>query len=365
MKIYTRHHSDGMALIMVMCAIFVLTAMAATFALSMKVETKLWQNANSEQHLLWLGRSGVEYARYILSQELNIPNQSYDSLNQKWAGGSGSLAESNSVLSSVSLDNYPVGEGTVSIKIIDLERKVNINTANYPANSQMIIQALTLMGVDANDISVVSDSISDWIDSDDLPRVAGAESDYYQGLAVPYYAKNAPIDDLSELLLVKGIWDQPAIYWGGAATNHAPAQFQHKLGLGTAPGQIPDYPFGLTNIFTPFSTGKININTADENVLQMIPGVDNVIAENIIKLRAGPDGVDGTEDDIPFQNVGQLAAAGLNPQSASQAAAVCTVRSSTFEVHVTAQISGYKREYVAILARNSATDIQVLSFYWK
>jgi len=367
MKATPRHNSGGIALIMVMCAIFVLTALAAAFALSMKVEAKLWQNANSEQQLLWLGRSGVEYARYILSQELAIPNQPYDSLNQKWAGGSGSLAESNSVLSSISLDNYPVGDGTVSIKIIDLERKVNINTAIYPANSQMIQQALTLMGVDANDISVVSDSILDWIDSDDLPRVAGAESDYYQGLAVPYYAKNAPIDDLSELLLVKGILDQPEIYWGGAATNHARAQFQHKLGFGTAPGQIPDYPFGLTNIFTPFSSGKINLlTTTDANVLQMIPGVDNVIAENIIKLRAGPDGVDGTEDDTPFQDPGAaLQNAGLDPQLASRAAAYCTLRSFTFEVHVTAQIGDYKREYVAILARNSGTDIQVVSFYWK
>ena len=366
MKTHTRHRSDGIALIMAMCAIFVLSALAAAFTLSMKVETKLGQNANSEQQLLWLGRSGVEYARYILSQQLTIRSEPYDSLNQKWAGGPGSLAESNSVLSSLSLDNYPVGDGTVSIKIIDLERKVNINTAIYPANSQMIQQALTLLGVDANDISVVSDSILDWIDADDLPRVAGAESDYYQGLAVPYYAKDAPIDDLSELLLVKGIWDHPEIYWGGAATNHAPSAFQHKLGLGTAPGQIPDYPFGLVEIFTPFSSGKINVNTADENVLQMIPGVDNVIAENIIKLRAGPDGVEGTEDDTPFQDPGAaLQNAGLAPQLASQAAAVCAVRSFTFEVHVTAQTGDYKREYVAILARNSGTDIQVLSFYWK
>jgi type II secretory pathway component PulK len=366
MKATPRHNSDGIALIMVMCAIFVLTAMAAGFALSMKVETKLGQNANSEQQLLWLGRSGVELARYVLSQELTVPNQPYDALNQKWAGGSGSMAESNSVLSSLSLDNYPVGDGTVSIKIIDLERKVNINTAIYPANSQMILQALTLMGVDANDISVVSDSILDWISPAGPARVAGAESDYYQGLLVPYYAKNAPIDDLSELLLVKGIWDHPEIYWGGTATNHEPAQFQHKLGLGTAPGQIPDYPFGLANIFTPFSTGKINVNTADANVLQMIPGVDAAMADAIIKQRAGPDGAEGTDDDTPFSDPSlALQGAGLDPNTTKQSATVCTVRSFTFEVHVTAQISGYKREYVAILARNSATDIEVLSFYWK
>ena len=359
MKTSLRHNPDGIALIMVMCAIVVLSILAAAFAYSIKVETRLAQNADSEEQLLWLGTTGVQRACWILSQQLTIPNEPYDSLNQKWAGGSGSLAESNSVLSSVSLDNYPVGDGTVSIKIIDLERKVNINTAN----TTTIQQALTLMGVDANDISVVSDSILDWIDADDLPRVAGAESDYYQGLAVPYYAKDAPIDDLSELLLVKGILDQPEIYWGGAATNHDPAVFQHKLGLGTAPGQIPDYPFGLVEIFTPFSSGKININTADANVLQMIPGVDAAMADTIIKQRAGPDGVDGTEDDIPFQNVNQLAAVtGLNPQ---QFGTLCAVRSLTFEVHVTAQIGDYKREYVAILARNSGTDIQVLNFYWK
>ena len=362
MKVNPRHNSDGIALIMVMCAIFVLSAMAAGFALSMKVEAKLGQNRNSEQQLLWLGRSGVEYARYILSQQLTFRTEPYDSLNQKWAGGPGSLAESNSVLSSISLDNYPVGDGTVSIKIIDLERKVNINTAG----DQMIQQALILMGVDASEISVVNDSILDWIQQGVGARPAGAKSDYYQGLAVPYFAKEAPIDDLSELLLVKGILDQPEIYWGGTATNHTRAQFQHKLGLGTAPGQVPDYPFGLMNIFTPFSVGKININTADANVLQMIPDVDNIIADNIIKLRSGPDGVDGTDDDTPFSDpTGALNSAGLAQQLASRAAAVCTVRSFTFEVHVTARFGDYKREYVAILARNSGTDIQVLSFYWK
>ena len=61
MKINTRLNSDGIALIMVMCAIFVLTALAAGLALSMKVETRLAQNANSEQQMLWLGRSGVEW----------------------------------------------------------------------------------------------------------------------------------------------------------------------------------------------------------------------------------------------------------------------------------------------------------------
>jgi len=361
MRIPIQTRSRGIALIIVMIAIFVLSVMAAIFATSMKVETKLAQNAEHDQQLLWLGRSGVELARYVLSEEMTIPNEPYDALNQIWAGGPGGIGESNSPLMGISLDNYQVGDGTVSIKIVDLERKMNINTVN-PAELQ---QALTLMGVGADGISVISDSILDWIGPPHDPRPAGAESDYYQSLNPPYYAKNAPMDDLSELLLVKGIRDHPEIYWGGSPTNRAPARFQQKLGLVNSPFQTPDYPFGLTNIFTAISNGHININTADENVLQMLPGVDEATAQNIIKLRAGPDGEDGTEDDIPFTNVGQLINAGLNQQFIAQLSRICTVRSSTFEVHVTARIGDYHRDYVAILYRNTPTDIQILSFYWE
>jgi len=359
MRIPVQTRNRGIALIIVMIAIFVLSVMAAVFATSMKVETKLAMNANHDQELMWLGRSGVELARYVLSEQMTIPNEPYDSLNQVWAGGPGGIGESNSPLAGLSLDNYQVGDGTVSVKIVDLERKVNINTVNVnPAELQ---QALTLMGVGADGISVISDSILDWIGPPKSPRPAGAESDYYQTMDPPYYAKNAPMDDLSELLLVRGICDHPEIYWGGSPTNHPTARFQQKLGFVNSPFQVPDYPFGLTNLFTALSIGRINVNTADENVLQMLPGVDETTAQNIIKQRAGPDGEDGTADDTPFTNPSQISAAGAPAGDAS----LCTVRSSTFEVHVTARLGDYHREYVAILFRNTPTDIQVLSFYWE
>ena len=362
MKFSRRNNSiSGMALIMVMIAIAVFTGLVAALALTMKVETRLARNADDEQQLLWLGRSGVEYARWILAQSASIPGEPYDSLNQIWAGGPGGVNETNGPLAGISMDNFPVGAGTVSLKIIDLERKVNINTATQPE----IQQALTLMGADANDISVVSDSILDWIDPPAGPRIAGAESDYYLGLSPPYHAKNAPIDDLSELLLVKGV--TPEMYWGGDSSNSPVVQRPHqqKLGFGNAPGQIPDYPFGLKDVFTAVSSGRININTADANVLQMIPGVDNATADAIIKQRAGPDGVDGTDDDTPFRSPNELAAAGVSPQAMQVVGTLCTVRSSTFEVHVTAHIGDSSREFIAIIFRNSGTDVRVVGFYWK
>lgn len=357
-SIRSRARSGGFALIVAMIAITVLAVLAAGFAYSMKVETRLAMRSDSDPQMLWLGRAGVELASWALVEQTTIPGERYDSLNQLWAGGPGGPGETNSPLLGVPLDHYVVGDGWVSIKIVDLERYANINTAP----PQMLQQALNLMGVNADDISVVSDSILDWIDPDDNPRPAGAESDYYQGMNPPYYAKNAPMDDLSELLLVKGVTQ--AMY-DGTGGGHPGGAVLPRLGLVNSPFQAPDYPVGLTNLFTTISTGRININTASTNVLQLLPGVDGQIAEAIVEQRAGPDGEDGTEDDTPFQSPGQLAAAGIPPPVAAQMGRFVTTRSATFRVSITAHYRGFSRDFTAILFRPGGPDVHVLSFYWK
>ena len=354
----------GIALIVVMIAVTVLSVLAAAFAYAMKVETKLAQNSNSETELIWLGRSGVEFARYVLALQLAIGNEPYDGLNQKWAGGPGGQGTTNSALAGISLNDYHLGDGRFSVTITDLERKYNINIADQAA----LEQSLRLIGVDVGDASSIAGSILDWIDPDDNTHVGGTESDFYQTMDPPYYAKNQPIDDLSELLLVRGV--TPDIFWGGGATNHPPAAFQHRTPHAGAPSSPTGYAIGLVDIFTPISNWRININTASLTTLQMIPYVDEAIAAKIIELRAGPDGVQGTDDDMPAGMPGVrvedvLITAGLNRQAIPLAARYCGVRSSTFEVQVDAEVAGYTRRFFATLARNNVRDVQVLGFYWK
>lgn len=358
MKNYSQSSKSGVALIMVMVAIFALSVLVGAFAYAMKVETKLAQNSNNGESLIWLGRSGVELARYILAEQMVVPGEPYDSLNQKWAGGPGSINASNSPLANISLENYRIGDGTVTLKITDLERKININTASEP----ILQQALTSMGLDASETPAITDGILDWIDSDDATRVNGAESDYYQSLDPPYFAKNGAIDDLSELLLIRGISQD--VFWGHASSNHMAAAFQKVDRYGKAI-QEPTYTAGLAEIFTPLSRGKININTASSTVLQAIPGVEPNLADQIIKLRSGPDGIDGTDDDTPFVRPGDGIEAVVGRAAASQIQQYCDVRSYTFEVRVDAEIGGSKRTFFAIIGRNSPRDLQVLSFYWK
>ena len=344
---------------MVMICITVLSILAAKFAYEMKVETKLAMNANSESELNSLGRSGVEMARWILAQQATIAQEPFDALNQAWAGGPGSMLTSNSPLAGISLDNIQLGGGKFSVKITDLERKVNINMADQA----MLEQAMRLIGVDPGDSGLITASILDWMSPDKNMLMGGTESSFYETLEPPYQAKDGPIDDLSELLLVRGV--TPDIYWGGGATNHLPAAFQNKVGFQQPGGGVLAYDVGLVNLFTPLSSGQININTASARVLQMLPFVDENVAAEIIRLRAGPDGMDGTDDDTPLRSPGELVNAGLNNQIVGQIGRYCTVRSRTFEVQVDAEINGYHRYFYAILGRNGPRDIQVLTYHWK
>src|SRR5258707_12131440 len=84
----------GIALVIVMIAIFVLAMLAGRFAFRMKVETKLASNANNESELEWLGRSGVDYCRWILAEQKKCP-EPFDALNQVWAVGPGTWGAGN------------------------------------------------------------------------------------------------------------------------------------------------------------------------------------------------------------------------------------------------------------------------------
>jgi general secretion pathway protein K len=264
-------------------------------------------------------------------------------LTQKWAGGGGDDCDTNSPLADISLDSFQLNGRRISIKITDLERKCNINNADQV----LLQQAMTLMGVDASEIPSVSGAILDWIDADEATRINGAESDYYQGQRPPYYAKDRPMDDMSELLLVRGVTQD--MYWGPASTNHTPAAFQRMDRFGRRSGE-PAYPVGLVDLFTAMSSGRINVNTASADVLQLIPGVDESVAGIIVEQR----------QQAPYRTLNEVP---VPPPVMPQLQRYGDVRSRTFSVEVAAE--GSSRKFYGILGCNNPRDIQILSFYWK
>lgn len=350
-------------MIIVMIVIVVLGVMAGGLAYSMKVETRLAQNGSFDSELEWMGRSGVELARYVISQGAALPQEPWDSLNQKWAGGP---KGTNEALAAISLVNQELGRGMFSVKITDTERKFNVNVIN----ESILQQALIAVGLEPSESMPIVNAFMDWRDPDDNPRMTGAESADYiatpnPGFA-PYIAKNGPMDDISELRLIRGITEE--MYWGPMGQQRANQAFLSPSF--DSPGMMSESAgaSGLVDFFTPISFGTININTASAAVLQLIPGVDSALAQGIIRTRAGLDGADGTEDDIPFRSPGELInVPGMHPQFISGVQGFLGVRSYTFEVTVETRIGGLKRQFVALLRRNAAAprDVQIQYFHWK
>lgn len=346
---------SGIALIIVMLVILVLAVLAGGFAYSVKVETTLARNASHDQDFEWLGRSGVELARYVLAQQ--IPNEPYDALNQKWAGGP---MGTNEALASVSLTDVRLGPGTLNVKIVDCERKLNINISD-PIR---FARALQLCGVDATEAGQISDSIQDWIDRDDQPRLSGAESDYYLSLTPPYQAKNGPLDDLTELMLIRGV--APELFNGTDMSQIDVPRSVTGRALAVSKYTGPIYTNALREIFTTTSGRTVNINTASALVLQTVLGVDGATAQAIVMYRAGVDGQEGTEDDAPFRMPTQISSVAAVPPQALQALGqFLSVRSTVFEVEVTVDIGGQKRTMAALVSRANMRDLRTLRTHWK
>jgi general secretion pathway protein K len=359
MRIRAAQSRSGIALIMVMLIVVVFATLAGLLAYSMKVETTLARNASWDTELQWMGRSGIEYAKFLLTP-CGGPAQQYDALNQKWAGAT---ADTNECFAGMSLKEVPIGHGKFSLTIKDADSKFNINLA--AGMPEIVNQGLILMGVDAAEAPHIVNAIADWTDRDDDPRVGSTdtESDYYMSLTPPYRAKNGPIDDLTELLMIKGI--TPAMYYGSGGGAAAPLGIRVTGRSNRRSGEEPAYPIGFVDLFTTISGRFININTASANVMQLIPDVDGNLAQGIITARNGMDGAEGTEDDMPFRSIGEVAnVPGMTRDLVPLFSRYFSVRSSTFEVQVDCEIDAVKRTYFAVLRRNG-NQVVTLFMYWR
>ncbi len=310
----------GVALVLVLWVVLVLSLLISGFAFTMHVETQVASYARKELKAEMLARSGIEVARMQLVLHQRSPTESgFDAPNQEWA--------TNELM----YVDHELGDGTFNVKVTDEESKIPINNAT----DAQLKRLMDLLNIDPSDGDVIVDSILDWIDVDDLTKLNGAESDYYLSLSPPYRAKNAPLDRVEELLLIRGV--TPELFHGTPATDKDPAQ-----------------P-GFADLFTTTTSGNINVNSASSIVLQTMLGLDDVQVQAVLARRDGADGIPGTEDDQPFRTPAEFSAiVGKAVQGP------VTVTSSFFTVKSTGEVGGVKHTILATLHRDDSENIQIV-----
>jgi general secretion pathway protein K len=198
------------------------------------------------------------------------------------------------------------------------------------------MQLMSLLSVDPSDGDIIVDSILDWKEAGDLHRLNGAKTDYYMSLSPPYRAKNAPLDRVEELLLIRGV--TPELFHGTPATDKDPAQ-----------------P-GLADLFTTMSSGTVNVNTASPTVLQAWLGLNDVQVQAVLARRDGADGIPGTDDDLPFQDTGDFwRTANLGAATSPVVQGAVDVKSSFFTIKSTGEVGGVKHTIQATVRRDNGT----------
>jgi len=180
----TARRQQGVAMVVVLWMVSLLTIMAASFSLSTQRNTGLVNNAQSRARGLALADAGVHYAMLMLS----LPDPA-----KRW--------RSDGLSYQASLPG-----GQVELTIFDEGGKIDINAA-----SEQTLRTLLGKLVGDDDLAAsLTDKIMDWRDADDLKRLHGAEAKDYQAEGKGYVPQNKNFQALEELQMVSGL--SPALY---------------------------------------------------------------------------------------------------------------------------------------------------------
>jgi len=216
----------------------------------------------------------------------------YESSQSSWDESSlsraryqaGSLAESG-----ISIALHPkVKPGDIALKQSfgtekGFEVRITSEGGRFPVNEMgaekmrnAAMELFILWGLDAAAASKAADSIADWIDDDSDPLSNGAENSFYTSLEYPQFPANAPFTSLEQLTFVVGM-----------------DQVEKRQ------------PF-WRDYFTINSDGLIDMNAASWEVVRAITGTTEDSAKNLVAVRLGDDGIEGTIDDYTFANAGEV-----------------------------------------------------------
>lgn len=271
----------GIALVLVLWILSLLTIIASSFVFSTRTDTVLTANLVGQARAEALADAGVQRAIYGLLKPITDPAL-------RWQGNG-----------RVHLWEYE-GE-IIRITLRSESAKIDINTAN----PELMKGLLRSAGLDGQALDRLLDALQDWRDADDLRRLNGAEKDDYAAAGKTYVPANSNFQTIDEMRLVLGMTDaifrqikgHITVYSGQAGINSTIASREVLLALpGVDPSSVDAYiasrnlpPGQILPIFPQaqaFSAG-------DGNVLSIVSDVklsDNsrFIREAVVRVEQKP-----------------------------------------------------------------------------
>jgi general secretion pathway protein K len=234
-------HQRGIAFVLVMWVIAMLSVLLGSFALVARTE------GLQSRHLF-----DTTTARYAAEAGLNLAifGLSKSDPQQKWVADGRPYT-------------FMFDDAEVEISITDDSGKIDINAADAVSLKNLFVGA----GVEEAKAEELADAIQDWRDPDDLTSLHGAERDDYRAVGLPYSPRNAPFETLSEIQQVYGMtYDlyakiEPAItmFSGRSTPSAAYAPMEAMMAI---PGMTADQARQLIEQRQQLAPGLLNQGTS-------------------------------------------------------------------------------------------------------
>ena len=232
----------GFAMVAVLLVLAMIGLLGSEFAYSMRLEARAAKTYKDMVLGAHLAEAGVGNALREIVGQGAIVAEAEDGLLTFYT-------RDRVALKRLPREEVSLGDGQYSYRITDESSRLDVNSLS----PQELDRLLQLMGVAKEQRDIITDSIQDWIDTNDEHRANGAESDdYYLKLPVPYRARNGKLQSIDELLQIRGV--TPELFHG---TDDKP---------------------GLVDVLTVHSA-RINVNTASKLVLSAMGFSDAHILE--------------------------------------------------------------------------------------
>ena len=207
----------GSVLILVLVVVAMLTLGAYTFSEIMLSESEATAMFGRQAESRAFAYSGVEHVTAVLGypetpSDANVYHNPlrYQAILMRDAEST----RGRGYFSVVAATESDVTATSTRFGLIDESGKLNLNqimSDQFGFEDDETLEREMLMFL-PNMTPEIADAILDWIDDDDIPRTYGVESDYYQSIEPPYYAKNAPLESVDELLMIAGV--SPELLYG-------------------------------------------------------------------------------------------------------------------------------------------------------
>jgi DNA uptake protein ComE-like DNA-binding protein len=346
-------------LVLSLWMVLVLSLLAYSLAVEMRVEVKLTSAFRDQFRAEQLTRIGVARAFADLRNDRLMDfsrddgrGQVFDAMGDVWCG-------------SLTPRKYEIkGAGRYDLLVVDEASKFALNSMN-PQSRDFLRYLLLLLKVDEKKAQQLVDAIWDWKDSDDKVTGPGAtvndtEVSYYSALAGggagsrseaksvdTVHPKNGPFNTADELLQIPGM--TPELFYGYDPAKEAPPSFFPASSTSFRRKHQP----GLRDLVT-LKSQSLNLNTAGVEVLSALCACvtkdlssGRSMAEKIISFRQGTRASSITNNKA-FRRVEDLElVSGISSGFVAlmkQSVPLLTIQSENFTIYCEAEVGTVSRQ---------------------